>query len=239
MESRLLKLEHDVDVLSSENRRLKMKNAEQDNEIEILQNANKQLHELIDEILERENEDLKTLITSNKNRSSIHFHLSESTNMTSVKRNDHAKQPRLLVPNAPRESVAFYAYINSVHSSDLPTKHISVYDTVITNYGNGYHKEDGIFTVPQHGIYVFPWTVAVADGEWINAEIVLNGSPFGSITADTGEAGSYDGGFSTGIAIKEVSTGDHVFIRTVTHDSKSQIYSGSAARTSFAGWILF
>ncbi|XP_062594832.1 heavy metal-binding protein HIP-like [Saccostrea cucullata] len=171
MESRLLKLEHDVEVLSSENRRLKseniklkMKNTEQDKGIEILRNGNKQLHELI--------------------------------------------ETRLLLQNTPTEGVAFYAYINSL-KSELPAKHVMVYDTVITNHGNSYHKDDGIFIVPQNGIYVFSWSVAVQDGEWAHAEIVLNGSPFGSVMADTSAVGASDGGLSTGIAIKEFE--DHEF----------------------------
>jgi hypothetical protein len=147
-------------------------------------------------------------------------------------------EERLLQTNTPQTGVAFYAYISSVHTPALEAKHIIIYDVVVTNRGNGYHKDDGIFTVPRSGVYVFTWTVVVQEAEWIDLEIVQNGSPFGSIFADTVNTASGDWDCSTGVAVKEVNAGDHVYIRTIDHSDKTIIASGTNARTSFAGWQL-
>jgi hypothetical protein len=78
----------------------------------------------------------------------------------------------------------------------------------------------------------------VEPGEWIELEIIQNGSSFGAIVADTANTASGDWQYSTGVAVKEVNAGDHVFIRTNRHDDTTSIYSGTGARTYFAGWQL-
>ncbi|XP_048743863.2 heavy metal-binding protein HIP-like [Ostrea edulis] len=237
MESRLLKLER-------ENVQLKMKNEEQDKTIKLLIEENNQLKEVFNKA--RINAEPPILVPGNDSRTLLNtsgargevLELSTDKNIHKSKRNGRERQERLLQSNTPHEGVAFYAYISSIHTPALEAKHIIIYDVVVTNRGNGYHRDNGIFIVPQTGVYVFTWTVVVQEAEWIDLEIVLNGSPFGSIVADTVNTASGDWDCSTGVTVKEVNAGDHVYIRTIDHRAVTIIYSGTNARTSFAGWQL-
>ncbi|XP_048743857.2 uncharacterized protein LOC125657223 [Ostrea edulis] len=229
MESRLLKLDR-------ESVQLKMKNEEQDTKIKLLIEQNNQLKEVVREIgINTEpGNDSGTLVNTSGARRKVLEPTYENHHKS--KRNGRERQESSLELNI--EGIAFYAYISSIHTSALEVKHVIVYDVVVTNRGNGYHGDDGIFIVPQTGVYVFTWTVVVQEGEYIELEIVLNDSPFGSIIADTVNPASGDWDCSTGIAVKEVNAGDHVYIRTFNHDAHTIIYSGTKARTSFAGWQL-
>lgn len=106
---------------------------------------------------------------------------------------------------------------------------------VKVNKGQGYHHNDGIFIVPSSGVYVFAWAVAVQDGGWASAEIVLNGVVFGSNFAD-GTSSVWD--YGSGIAIVEAYSGDHVYIR-MHENGYGVVSSNERGRTSFLGWKLF
>ncbi|XP_052079204.1 uncharacterized protein LOC127717560 [Mytilus californianus] len=55
------------------------------------------------------------------------------------------------------DKVAFMAK-NSVALKNIPSKSVVVYNTVITNLGNGYDSSTGIFTAPSNGVYIFSWS---------------------------------------------------------------------------------
>ncbi|CAG2196820.1 unnamed protein product [Mytilus edulis] len=80
--------------------------------------------------------------------------------------------------------VAFYAYMSA--SEPSPGQHHTfIFDSIMTNSGSGYNKHNGMFTVPNHGHYVFTWTVISARHGWVYSEIVINSSPLGSILTDS------------------------------------------------------
>ena len=95
--------------------------------------------------------------------------------------------------------------------ANLPTYHILRFDEVVVNRGEGYHKDDGVFTVPRSGVYVnvFAWTIAIPTRGWVSVEIVVDGRGVGASYAH----GSDDWDFSTGIVVVQATSGDHVFIR--------------------------
>ena len=64
--------------------------------------------------------------------------------------------------------------------SNLPTYHILRFDKVVVNRGEGYHGDDGVFTVPRSGVYVFAWTIAIPTSGWVSVEIVVDGRVVGS-----------------------------------------------------------
>lgn len=73
------------------------------------------------------------------------------------------------------DKVAFMVK-NSAALQNIPSKSVIVYNTVVTNLGNGYDSSNGIFTAPSNGIYIFSWTVLCHFGKTFNTYLILNGS---------------------------------------------------------------
>lgn len=125
-------------------------------------------------------------------------------------------------------------------STDTPANlrqhHTLIYDVVKINKGQGYHQDDGIFTVPSSGVYVFAWTVATQTHGWASVEIVVNGEVCGSTFADDDDGGDWD--YGTGIVVVETHTGGHVYVRMQENGSEV-VNSNARGRTSFSGWKLF
>lgn len=132
------------------------------------------------------------------------------------------------------DHVAFHAYLSTSTQSGLRQHHTLVFDSVRVNKGNGYNKGDGIFVVPQTGVYVFTWSVTVQVNAWASVEIVVNGEVIGSAFADGN--GAWDQG--SGIVLEEVNTGDHVFLR-MQENGINAVNSNARGRTTFSGWKLF
>ena len=140
--------------------------------------------------------------------------------------------------------MAFYAYI-SKDFTHVGNGHVFVFDTVVTNSGNAYNKYSGIFTVPSSGLYAFSYSIAVAGyhmsgdhdsnfGE-ISVQLVRNGSPCGSIAADT-EAIS-DDEMATGFAILSLDAGD--IVRVVSQSSAQGTFrSDSVEHWAFSGFKI-
>ena len=144
----------------------------------------------------------------------------------------------VLVSHPPETTgqVAFYAYLSTNTPANLRQHHTLIFDFVKVNRGQGYHNDDGIFTVPSSGVYVFAWSVNIQDpAAWASTEIVVNGVVCGSTFADGG-TGSFD--YGTGIVVVEVHNGDHVYIR-MQENGDGVINSNARGRTSFLGWKLF
>ena len=112
--------------------------------------------------------------------------------------------------------------------------HTLIYDTVITNEGNGYHSATGSFIAPQTGFYVFSWTMRLANGEYHRAELVHNHKVMGVayLYAPTGDHMVSD------VVVFHVNQGDDVFVRTQTGANNGDIESGFGGRSSFTGWKL-
>lgn len=100
---------------------------------------------------------------------------------------------RFLAPEVSYNPVAFYANI-SKDVGGVGANHIFLYDTEVTNQGNGYSKHTGAFTAPSTGLYAFCYT-AFASGEHVfgesgdygevSVQLVHNGAYKGSIYVDT------------------------------------------------------
>eukprot|EP00105_Crassostrea_gigas_P037966 XP_019922114.1 PREDICTED: caprin-2 [Crassostrea gigas] len=136
---------------------------------------------------------------------------------------------------ASTEQVAFYAYMSTNTPANLRQHHTLIYDVVKINKGQGYHQDDGIFTVPSSGVYVFTWTVAVKSYGWASTELVINGVVFGATYAH-GESRDWD--HSSGNVVVETHTADHVYIR-MQENGMDVVVSNERGRSSFSGWKLF
>ncbi|XP_052249688.1 uncharacterized protein LOC127857322 [Dreissena polymorpha] len=78
---------------------------------------------------------------------------------------------------------AFHAYQSRVTCAG--DNQVIVYDTATINQGGGYNAADGIFDAPSAGLYLFSWTTASQDDDWIVTELIVNGARKGLIGTDT------------------------------------------------------
>ncbi|XP_071148680.1 complement C1q tumor necrosis factor-related protein 3-like [Mytilus edulis] len=129
--------------------------------------------------------------------------------------------------------VAFMAK-NSDSLVNIPGKSAVVYNTVMTNLGNGYDKSTGTFTAPSNGVYNFSWTVVTHFGKYFFTYLALNGKLI---------ARNYTGGrvgsehiSSTQKAVLEIKKDDKVFVK-VQDDLIGQFMLGDSWST-FSGYKL-
>jgi hypothetical protein len=129
------------------------------------------------------------------------------------------------------EGVIFYSYMSQNSPANLGTHHNLQFNVNPVNKGKGYHIDNGIFEAPRVGIYVFLWSIYTESRGYIGTELVVNGHAIGSALADSHLGDGIMGG--TGIAIAELSVGDHVYLRTINF-----IRSVQDGRSTFSGWLL-
>ncbi|XP_062579162.1 complement C1q tumor necrosis factor-related protein 3-like [Saccostrea cucullata] len=143
-----------------------------------------------------------------------------------------------------KHGVAFYAYISKDFAISTASSTFA-FDVVITNNGNGYTPQTGIFTTPISGVYGFSWTMMAAGthiagtkGDYgeIRTHIMQNGIIKGTLHVDTETYG--DDASSTGFVILNLNKDDTVKI------SKAWIGEGSAysneqqGRWTFSGFKI-
>jgi hypothetical protein len=119
--------------------------------------------------------------------------------------------------------------IDSVHDND-----IFLFDYLITNSGNAYNKNNGMFTAPLKGIYAFSSSVLTMAGKYLEAAIIRNGNPFCNLYA--GDMDFFGPGFN--MALIELDVGDTVWVKI--HDK----YHDTGVRvdgpwTTFSGFLLY
>ncbi|CAC5384865.1 unnamed protein product [Mytilus coruscus] len=133
------------------------------------------------------------------------------------------------------QKIAFYAYL-SQSEVDPGHHHTIIFDTVITNSGNGYNKHTGTFLVPTEGIYVFSFTIVAYRGHRVPTELVVNRNVVGSVNADSYSSSLYP--VASTIVVVNLKQGDACFLRTSPTQSYDvgDLYSGIWPRTSFSGW---
>lgn len=150
---------------------------------------------------------------------------------------------RRLAPDDAHNPVAFYAYI-SHNFGGVGTHQVFLYDTIVTNQGNGYSKHTGAFTAPSTGVYAFcytafasGWHVAGETGQYgeIAVQLLHNGAYKGSIHADTETA--YDDEMATGFAILMLQAGDIVLTMS-EYAGQGSFQSTAYGRWSFSGFQI-
>lgn len=130
--------------------------------------------------------------------------------------------------------VAFTAVLSSTGVSDLGLGAVVIFDEVITNIGQAYDKNTGIFTAPVKGLYVFEMDIMTRKGERRYLQMVKNGKHlmwfYGSaLGAEHYVSSSRD-------VTLELEVGDRMWIRT----RESQGYDGAVhgnTFSSFTGWL--
>ncbi|XP_060078640.1 uncharacterized protein LOC132558126 [Ylistrum balloti] len=111
---------------------------------------------------------------------------------------------------------------------------VIAFDEILLDVDGNYHLGDGVYRVPVTGVYVFTWCTTGTTTDNVVTELVVNGTPRGTIFSDAETGHAWDS--STGVIVTLVSEGDHVFIRSkfsgVIHSS--DVYG----KSMFSGWRL-
>jgi len=132
------------------------------------------------------------------------------------------------------EKLAFTAYTDKPMTPS-PTEIIK-FDQVLTNIGDGYNVNSGMFTANQNGLYLFSFTVSeVAENHFIWADLLVNGVKQLETAAETFHKDQDVQG--TNMAVVSLQSGDLVWVATRT---ATQLPGGPAYRlTTFTGAFLY
>ena len=124
--------------------------------------------------------------------------------------------------------VAFFARL-STHTPKLQPDQDIVFNDVITNIGNGYHKTHGIFVAPVAGVYVFYASLHAYAGQ-NHAKLMKNGQMLAMfdvvLSSDT----------NSQMVIIELEAGDDVSVQNA--DYPDRIFHG-LYYTTFSGYLLY
>lgn len=124
--------------------------------------------------------------------------------------------------------IAFNAYTSKSLTMPRNTPITVVYDTLYFNYGNAYNPQNGVFTAPSAGLYVFTWTSVVNPKKIFDVEIVVNGKRKGMGNCNNELSAGFENCENTVPLV--LKTGDHVNIRTIAANFLHGLWS------SFKGW---
>ncbi|XP_062567157.1 uncharacterized protein LOC134229417, partial [Saccostrea cucullata] len=124
--------------------------------------------------------------------------------------------------------IAFNAYMTKDLHLHRNTPSNVVYDGVYYNFGNAYNPQNGIFTAPSDGLYVFTWTSHVAVKKIFDSRILVNGVHKGYGNCNN-EPGSGLGNCANTVPLV-LKAGDKVNIRTTNANNLRELWS------SFKGW---
>ena len=126
---------------------------------------------------------------------------------------------------------ALVAFTADLSKTVITTKEGSlVCDHVLTNIGNGYNKETGVFTAPVEGTYLFLLTLAAdcKNSASTAKALIMLGDRIIGIAYCKGS------NWSTGHAVAEIDSGEKVWLK-VDGDAK---YSFGESWTTFSGMLL-
>uniref|UniRef100_A0A3B4CI22 C1q domain-containing protein n=1 Tax=Pygocentrus nattereri TaxID=42514 RepID=A0A3B4CI22_PYGNA len=107
-----------------------------------------------------------------------------------------------------------------------------IYKKVVTNYGNGYDSNTGIFTAPLKGVYYFRFYAHCHTGNQMAVSLYKNDKVQCSVFS---ERPWTNGNASNGIVLI-LEKGDQIYTKLW---DKSWVYDDHESYTSFGGFLLF
>ncbi|OWF53279.1 uncharacterized protein LOC110446611 [Mizuhopecten yessoensis] len=108
----------------------------------------------------------------------------------------------------PRDPTAFYARMGN-NLNDVVRGQVIHFDKIVTNNGEHYDKNSGVFTCAEEGTYFFSWTLYTPNNHWVDSELVKNGEPIAWFR--TGDSQFYEASSTT--ALVKLFPGDRVWTR--------------------------
>ena len=109
-----------------------------------------------------------------------------------------------------------------------------VFPVVITNVGNSYNPNDGVFTAPMAGVYVFFVNVQSYGSKSIFVDIVLNGATKVRTLVSQSSQEYSDAG--PNLAVLSLQIGDRVWVK---HNSGVGYWTNSDGPiTTFSGFLI-
>lgn len=108
-----------------------------------------------------------------------------------------------------------------------------MYDDVITNVGNGYDSETGIFTCRKAGLYSFSWTSLTPSGKRFETRFILNEQRIAGNRANAVGIAQYVQGTKT--VVVEMREGDTAKINTIKGGAAESLYGDSNSFSYFSG----
>ena len=137
------------------------------------------------------------------------------------------------VPEEPAPKIVFHVKLTSDES--ILANKIITFRNISLDTANAYNAGDGVFRVPETGIYVFTWTITV-DSATAQTELMINTGRSLRTVADSEEADDYH--TSTGIVVASVKEGDHVYVKFSTYLASSGTIDTDRGQCTFSGWKL-
>ncbi|MCI4377750.1 hypothetical protein PGIGA_G00207280 [Pangasianodon gigas] len=132
--------------------------------------------------------------------------------------------------------VAFWAIPSSDTNAIGPFQEYQtvVYKSALTNIGNAYDTETGIFTAPVRGVYYFNIVVFNANSLATGVHIMKNGARVAAITDNVPGQDSEDTASNSVTLLLE--KGDQIYNHLLVN---RKIYTDSGNRNSFSGHLLY
>ncbi len=124
---------------------------------------------------------------------------------------------------------AFSVYLSEDH---IIGDSALVFDSVITNIGNGYSEITGHFTAPEHGLYFLVSIVSSAYGSGFQFHIMKNGVI--QLCQASSAVDSQLGG--TCVSVVELARGDSVVVSGITGSMSDNVCKGQ--QSSFSGYLI-
>ncbi|VDI02531.1 Hypothetical predicted protein [Mytilus galloprovincialis] len=150
-----------------------------------------------------------------------------------------ATHKRLLIPNTnPSLHIAFDAMISGSRDYVGHADVTIVFDEVLTNRGDAYQKDIGLFIAPVTGTYLFSWTIRSDSGSSFVSGLFVNGIRKVALHTD-GSAQRILVPVATKTAILDLDVNDHVFIKAIGTITRGLLLSDINGHSSFAGTLLF
>ena len=141
----------------------------------------------------------------------------------------------MLNPATPTR-VAFFARLTNQTTPYLDANQDIVFNNVVTNIGNGYHGNHGLFVAPVPGVYVFSTTLVsflASPGQTKHAKLVKNGQLLARL--EQSDVNGWDTSSLT--LVVEMQKGDDVAIQT-SGDMHQVTYTGDNY-SMFSGFLLY
>ncbi|XP_052067672.1 uncharacterized protein LOC127706969 [Mytilus californianus] len=153
---------------------------------------------------------------------------------------DLERNRRLLLSGSNGDSppiIAFHAYL-SKSEIDPGHHHTIIFDSVLSNSGNGYNNNSGTFIAPENGMYVFAYTVVGYRGSRMPVHLVVNSNIVGATATDSISDTKYPS--ASTVVVVYLNQNDTCFLRTTTNTGYvvGNLYSSDWSRSSFSAWKL-